>query len=361
MRGRRSGSDFGGTGRASGARREKRDVFMPLAIGDYQRDTPHFTTRQHGAYFLLLMAGWVYGGRLAMTDEQLRTITRLDPAEWEEDRPVLVAKYEVGPDGAWIHRGMQRRMLALSMPIDAGIGVPGTLSAAEVGDDPYRHASLDPAERAKKVAAARKRWDARRDRRDAQLDAKTDAQSHAQSASGDAQTDAQSASESESIKNHQPPRLDVARGSVPLGEGGGLVDELLRIFNNPSFTNAAALGDCIREWRGLGLSDDAICIEVQQVTDAKRAKDDAWVPMHPSYFSKALHRCADAKGDANADAKLIVADPWEARVTAYAKARAAGAPGFWLDEWEGRPDGAVPNPAIAQAILIKHGFNQRAA
>lgn len=357
-------------GNFRGRRREKRDVFIPIEIGAYDRDTAHFTTRQDGAYFRLMKAGWVEGGRLARTEEQLRIITGETEAEWAEDRPVLAEKYRIDSDGAWVHEGMQARLLIIGEWIDPGLGdgpsraerganLPGAVQGGG------RPAATDPALSAKRSEAARRRWE--RGNGDAKPggDAKPDANLHADDANPDANGDANlhpvlhpNLNLKES-SNHQTSSLPAAReapksnqASRPaLGEGGGLVDRLLRIFNNPAWLNASQFAEVIREWRGLGLSDDAICTEVASVLDAKRMQTPGWMPGHPGYCTPALKRLAALE----AEATRLPPDPWAQRVASYAQTK------FWMDEWEGKPDSDRPNPAIPRALLAKYGFKKEAA
>lgn len=85
---------------------EKVDAYMPLWIGAYLADTLTFTTLQHGAYFLLLMAYWRERAPLPDDDDALRAITKLERADWKRVRPILAKKFKVA-DGVWWHKRVE--------------------------------------------------------------------------------------------------------------------------------------------------------------------------------------------------------------------------------------------------------------
>ena len=60
------------------------DIFMPLIIGDYLKDTTHLTTTEHGAYMLLLMTMWVKQGKLPNNHKKLARITKLSDEKFED-------------------------------------------------------------------------------------------------------------------------------------------------------------------------------------------------------------------------------------------------------------------------------------
>lgn len=60
----------------------KTDVFMPLFIGDYLRDTSDLDAEEHGAYLLILIAMWTSDGSLAI--DRLDRVARVSKRRWPE-------------------------------------------------------------------------------------------------------------------------------------------------------------------------------------------------------------------------------------------------------------------------------------
>jgi uncharacterized protein YdaU (DUF1376 family) len=91
------------------AAEKKADVWMPLWIGAYLADTMKLTTIQHGAYLLLLIAYWRERAPLLDNDDELRSITKMDRADWKRMRPVLEKFFRV-EGGVWWHKRVEHEI-----------------------------------------------------------------------------------------------------------------------------------------------------------------------------------------------------------------------------------------------------------
>jgi uncharacterized protein YdaU (DUF1376 family) len=81
---------------------KKKDLWMPLYIGDYLADTGHLTTTQHGAYLLLMMHYWRKHG-LPDDDKQLAAIAKLPLRIWLDTKETLQAFFHDG----WVHKRIE--------------------------------------------------------------------------------------------------------------------------------------------------------------------------------------------------------------------------------------------------------------
>lgn len=87
----------------------KPDIFMPIYIGDYIRDTGHLSTAEHGAYMLLLMHYWSTGVALPGDEKRLARITKSTPQQWAESREVLLDFFELR-DGRYFHKRVEHEL-----------------------------------------------------------------------------------------------------------------------------------------------------------------------------------------------------------------------------------------------------------
>jgi len=81
----------------------KTDIWMPIYLGDYMKDTHRLSTEEHGAYLLLLMELWISNGILKKNPLVLSRLVRTDIRNFEsviwpalEDYFVIEGNPEVG-------------------------------------------------------------------------------------------------------------------------------------------------------------------------------------------------------------------------------------------------------------------------
>lgn len=84
------------------------ELWMPLYVGDYLRDTTRLTTEQHGAYLLLIIDYWT-NGNLPDDDQILAQITRLDAKRWRTAKPILASYFTV-EGGFWSHKRIEQEL-----------------------------------------------------------------------------------------------------------------------------------------------------------------------------------------------------------------------------------------------------------
>ena len=75
----------------------------PLYVGDYLRETRHFTAQEHGAYMLLLMAHWVRGEEgLPNNNKRLAFMASCSHAQWRKIRPTIEPLFHIS-ENTWQH------------------------------------------------------------------------------------------------------------------------------------------------------------------------------------------------------------------------------------------------------------------
>lgn len=94
------------------------NIWMPLYVGDYLRDTSRLTTEQHGAYLLLIM-DYFMNGALPDDDEVLASVTKMSERKWKSHKPTIARYFDI--KGGYLYhsrieeeilRGIERRSRA---------------------------------------------------------------------------------------------------------------------------------------------------------------------------------------------------------------------------------------------------------
>jgi len=71
----------------------KVDIFMPVYIGDYLKDTTFLTTEQHGAYLLMLFACWQHGS-IPDSDAVICRVTGLSSDGWAASKSIILQYFK---------------------------------------------------------------------------------------------------------------------------------------------------------------------------------------------------------------------------------------------------------------------------
>lgn len=64
--------------------------YMRMYWADYDADTSHLTTMQHGIYLMLIKNYWQRGGPLPNDDDRLAKIARVSPRDWSRNRDTIL-------------------------------------------------------------------------------------------------------------------------------------------------------------------------------------------------------------------------------------------------------------------------------
>lgn len=83
--------------------------YMPFYFGDYDADTGHLSTLEHGVYFLLIKAYWKSSKALPDNDPKLANLARLPLDEWRMMRSTI-SEFFLIQDGFWFHKRIDREL-----------------------------------------------------------------------------------------------------------------------------------------------------------------------------------------------------------------------------------------------------------
>lgn len=121
--------------------------YMPFYFGDYDADTGHLSTLEHGVYFLLIKAYWKSSRALPDNDPKLANLAQLPLNEWRMMR-TTVAEFFVIQDGFWFHKRIEKELAHFRDKSEKArksreIGLRKAKEAAKQSDDNSLFASED--------------------------------------------------------------------------------------------------------------------------------------------------------------------------------------------------------------------------
>lgn len=95
---------------------KRRLPYIQFWVDDYERDTRHLKTAEHGAYLLLLMAAWKSPtSSLPDDDDMLARIVGVSAAEWAGMKKIVMGFWKLdGRSKRWVNKRLKKeRRLAL--------------------------------------------------------------------------------------------------------------------------------------------------------------------------------------------------------------------------------------------------------
>jgi uncharacterized protein YdaU (DUF1376 family) len=69
------------------------DIWMPLLIGDFRRDTYDMSPECGWMYLQLLMAIWQNDGQISSSEDDLANICRATRAQWDRNKAEVVSAF----------------------------------------------------------------------------------------------------------------------------------------------------------------------------------------------------------------------------------------------------------------------------
>lgn len=84
------------------------DIFMPIYIGDYLKDTNRLSAAEHGAYLLLMFDYW-QSGCLPDNDRVLSRVACMTESEWHDTKSTVMSYFKL-VDGKWSHSRIDREL-----------------------------------------------------------------------------------------------------------------------------------------------------------------------------------------------------------------------------------------------------------
>lgn len=111
--------------------------YMPFWVDDYQRDTRHLTTEEHGAYLLLLMAAWASPtNSLPDDDDMLARVAGVSLARWRKMKSIIMAFWSLdGRSKRWSQKRLKKeRRLAVDRKAKAADAAASRWKDKKKGD-----------------------------------------------------------------------------------------------------------------------------------------------------------------------------------------------------------------------------------